>query len=86
MASVRLTLAVKNPENDPFGVDLESTLATSSHQSLVFSFPLLETFSLELVGFATLLRVSAAPKEGRKDLAWSCSTRALFVESLPQWI
>jgi hypothetical protein len=51
LQSVRL-LAVKNPENDPFGVDLESTLA--SHQSLVFSFPLLENFSLELVGLANL--------------------------------
>jgi hypothetical protein len=40
---------------------------------LVCSFPFLDTFSLELVGFATrtLLRCLAALKEMRIDLAWS---------------
>jgi hypothetical protein len=35
----------------------------------MYSFPSLETFSMELVGLATLLCVSTVPKEARIDLA-----------------
>jgi hypothetical protein len=45
--------------------------------SVVCSFPLLETFFLELVAFATLLYVSTALNEMRIDLAGSCFDAAI---------
>jgi hypothetical protein len=40
---------------------------------IVYSFPSLETFSLELFRLAALLHGSNVPEEVRIDLAWSCS-------------
>jgi hypothetical protein len=70
---------VKHPELDPVGVDLESTLAGGINLVVAFR---LETFSLERVGFATLLCVSTSLEEMRIGLAWSyfdvrnCSCKA----------
>jgi hypothetical protein len=54
----------ENPENDPFGVDLEAALA-----SYVRIFPPLESFSMGVIGKTALLSASNASKEIRKDLA-----------------
>jgi hypothetical protein len=59
-----------NPENDPFGVDLESTLALGIN--LVCNFPSLESYSMGVVGFTTLFCVSAVPKEVSDRYFWSC--------------
>jgi hypothetical protein len=61
----------KNPENDPAGVDLENlpTIYISSINLVVCSFPSLETFSLDLIGFATLPCVYNALEETRINLA-----------------
>jgi hypothetical protein len=66
---------MKNPENDPVGVHLECTppRATLSILYLVSSFPSLDTFSVELVGLATLLYASTALKDVRIDIAGTCA-------------
>jgi hypothetical protein len=60
---------LRNPANDPFGVDLESTLWIGIN--LGCSFPLLKAFSVEVIGFATILFLSTVSKGVRVDLAWS---------------
>jgi hypothetical protein len=46
----------ENPENDPSGVDLESTLLPVfiATQALICNFPSLKSFSMEAIGLATL--------------------------------
>jgi hypothetical protein len=61
-----LSLTFDNPENDPFGVDLQSALAIASY---LRNFPSLESFSMGVIGITTLLSTSTASKEIRKDLA-----------------
>jgi hypothetical protein len=78
MASVPFP-AVRNPENDPFGVDpLQSTLLY--HQSsTVSSFPSLESFSIGVFGFATLLSVSIVRKRLRYISLGRVLTRAIVL-------
>jgi hypothetical protein len=59
-----------NPENDPFGVEIESTysLATFASYALIRNFPLLESYSMGVGGITTLLNISGV----RICLAWSC--------------
>jgi hypothetical protein len=72
--NIAKNVAVKNPETDPVGVDLESTHSyrCGINLSVVCSYPSPETLSLELLGLATLFCVTITLKEMRRDLAWSC--------------
>jgi hypothetical protein len=64
---------------------VESTLLSTRRSyldiNLVCSFPFVESFSLELVGFATLLCVSTTLNEMRINLAWLCFDVKLSAQS-----